>query len=412
MSLPANISKETFIYVQPASGLTSTNITPVLDISKKGASQCVAFTSPGGLAKGQVVVFHVQGPKPAALWYLATQILNSQITVVTPENTGIELTLFTIGDPAWQPIGYYQPNAMQRFNIAFTAGDIVPPGGICFVIQGVVENTFGNYIDQGSINFPGLYEAKEYYDKVKKALRMPSQKMISTQNVDTAIPNTLAIEFFNWPIFSGINTLVSFRANLPNAAIVTYGPNDALIGNTNSKVYTLVGGQSTGIEYPGGHNKFFSGTIFIFLANIGIPSTPPTCFIIAQNPFGTDNFSTVTGPPLSAVQDDADMSDLLDMVRAIYSDKRAITGSVSPIDHESISDSISGKLDMDSIRSAIEAILTVSGSLEKNLRLLITSNANEHRNQNTKLNTICNKISMVASEDAHPTDDLLAKMAC
>lgn len=255
---------QTVIYTPPATSLTSSNIV-INNTSGLGPSQNFVATTPGGLPLvNSTLCYTIQAPRPAPIWYIATVDITTTFTVFTVENNPITLTDFT--PASGFNGGFFQPNPGQKFNIFVKNGALILPGGSVFVIQAVVENTLSQYIDYSSIN----------YEHEEKCRMKPCSRNIVTGNAISAIPNTIAFDFYEYPIPHTENSLVSFKGLLNAQAILSYGSAGAVAGSSVTQQYVVVGGQHGSITYPGGRGMTFTGTVFLLLNNIGNVSLPPT----------------------------------------------------------------------------------------------------------------------------------------
>lgn len=275
---------QTVIYTPPATGLTSSSIL-IQNTSGLGSSQNFVATTPAGLAViNSTLCYTVQAPRPAPIWYIASAAVTTTYTVFTVENNPITLTEFTptVGFNG----GFFQPNPGQKFNIFVKNGAILLPAANVFTIQAVVENTLSQYIDYSSIN----------YEHEEKCRMKPSSRNIVTGNAISAIPNTIAFDFWDYPIPHTENSLVSFKGLLNAQAILSYGSAGAVAGNSVTQQYVVVGGQVGSITYPGGKGMTFTGTIFLLLNNIGNVSLPPTVTVPSMSTtFDETNFALPIG---------------------------------------------------------------------------------------------------------------------
>lgn len=349
---------QTVIYTPPATGLTSSSIL-IQNTSGLGSSQNFVATTPAGIAViNSVLCYTVQAPRPAPIWYIAASAVTTTFTVFTIENNPITLTEFTpvIGFNG----GFFQPNPGQKFNIFVKNGAILLPAANVFAIQAVVENTLSQYIDYSSINY-------EYEDKCKMK---PCSRNIVTGNAISAIPNTLAFDFYEYPIPHGENSLVSFKGLLNAQAILSYGSAGAVAGNSVTQQYVVVGGQVGSITYPGGRGMTFTGTIFLLLNNIGNVSLPPT----------------VTVPSMSTTFDETTFA-------------LPVGGSHSTNEEVSMLDSISLRLDSMSFGSGssgsseITALGLALISMQKKVEDLISKMESQHSNFKSMLVSIMSKMA-------------------
>lgn len=276
---------EGIIYTSNSSSISSWNITAPQNITAFVgiASQNVAATSPGGLLTGQTIVYTLQAPIPAPLWYFATVNAGDKITILTTMNIPIITSAVT---PALGAVGfnnsYFQPNPGQKFNIIYEAGAPVLPGGPAFYIQCIVENTISQYIDMSSICFNHAPLAAERAIRKGTTYIPPKVEFLVTQNTTSAIDNTIAIDYIDYPLPDNVSSLVSFRGLINVMALVSYGGLGSVASNSSSTQYQVVGGQSGFIAYAGGPMQTFTGRVFIYLTNIGNTGAPATVFVPAM----------------------------------------------------------------------------------------------------------------------------------
>jgi len=274
---------QTVIYTPPATGLTSSTVL-VQNTSGLGPSQNFVATSPAGVPINSTLCYSVQAPRPAPIWYIATAAITTTFSVFTIENNPITLTDFTptIGFNG----GFFQPNPGQKFNIFVKNAAILAPAASVFFIQAVVENTLSQYIDYGSINY-------EHEDKCRMK---PCSRNIVTGNAISAIPNTIAFDFWEYPVPHTENSLVRFKGLLNAQAILSYGSAGSVAGNSVTQQYVVIGGQVGAITYPGGRGMTFTGTVFLLLNNIGNVSLPPTVTVPSMSTqFDETNFALAVG---------------------------------------------------------------------------------------------------------------------
>lgn len=267
--MSTTLISETIVYTNPASAITSWNIAQS-NPSGLGTSQCVTATSPAGVAINTNLTFSIQAPRPAPLWYFSTVNAADSLTIFTTGN--IPITLTTITGTTGFNWGYFQPNPGQKFNIIYKAGAIVAAAAVCFTIQAVVENTLSQYIDLGSVKF-------EHEDK---CVIKPSMRLITTGNTTTAIPNTIAIDFKDYPIPETQNALCTFFGLLNAQGVLSKGNYGMMASGQATQQYFIVGGQMGSITMPGGTGMVYTGTIFLLISNIGTVSLPYTTFSIGM----------------------------------------------------------------------------------------------------------------------------------
>jgi len=273
---------EGIIYTSNSSSISSWNITPPQNITAFVgiSSQNVVATSPGGLLAGQTIVYTLQAPIPAPLWYFATVNQGDSLTILTTMNIPIITSQVT---PALGGVGfnnsYFQPNPGQKFNIIYQAGAVVAAGGPAFYIQCIVENTISQYIDMSSIHFNHSPLAAEKAARKGIAYIPPKIEFLVTQNTTSAIDNTIAIDYVDYPLPDSVSSLVSFRGLINVMAMVSYGGIGSVASNSSSTQYQVVGGQSGFIAYAGGPMQTFTGRVFIYLTNIGNTGAPATVFV-------------------------------------------------------------------------------------------------------------------------------------
>lgn len=346
---------QTVIYTPPATGLTSSSIL-TQNTSGLGASQNFVATTPAGIAViNSTLCYTIQAPRPAPIWYIASAAVTTTYVVFTVENNPITLTEFTptVGFNG----GFFQPNPGQKFNIFVKNGAILLPAANVFTIQAVVENTLSQYIDYSSIN----------YEHEEKCRMKPCSRNIVTGNAISAIPNTIAFDFWDYPIPHTENSLVSFKGLLNAQAILSYGSAGAVAGNSVTQQYVVVGGQVGSITYPGGKGMTFTGTIFLLLNNIGNVSLPPT----------------VTVPSMSTTFDETTFA-------------VPIGGSHSVNEEAGTLASINERLDnmsMGSSDSGITALGLALVSMQKRVEDLISKMDSQHSNFKSMLVSIMSKMA-------------------
>lgn len=290
---------QTVIYTPPATGLTSSSL-QVSNVSGLGASQIFVGTTPSGVAINSTLCYTVQAPRPAPIWYIASAAATTSYQIFTVENNPITLTEFTavVGFSG----GYFQPNPGQKFNIFIKNGAVLAAAAQVFFIQAVVENTLSQYVDFSSVNY-------EHEDKCRLK---PCSRNIVTGNAISAIPNTIAFDFWDYPVPHTENSLVRFKGLLNAQAILSYGSAGAVAGNSTTQQYVIIGGQVGAITYPGGKGMTFTGTVFLLINNIGNVTLPPTITVPSMSTtFDETNFSFSVGGSHTVNEDTEMLSQIL-----------------------------------------------------------------------------------------------------
>lgn len=307
---------QTVIYTPPASGLTSFGVGSA-NLSGLGVSQIFNGTSPSGGPVNSTFCYTVQAPRPAPIWYIATVLGTTTYTIFTVENNPITLTAYTPAAGFFNG-GYFQPNPGQKFNIFINSTIIVVPASTLFSIQSVVENTLSQYVDLGTV----AYE-HESVCRVK-----PCVRMIVTGNSLSAIPNTLAFDFVDYPVPNTINAVTTFNGLLNAQGIISYGGYGSMSGSSTTQQYAIIGGQGAALMYPGGHGMKFNGTIFLLLNNIGLVSLPPTVPVPSlPSIFDDVNFSNMIGTTKGEVQLGAELDNILNILTSNHTSTSTNTGA-------------------------------------------------------------------------------------
>lgn len=379
------IFNQSIIYVNPASNLVDNNVVLATNVSGLGASQCVVGTCPGGIVATGVLVYEIQCPRPAPLWYISTLNAADSFRISTIENQPITTTAFAA--VTGFNGGYFQPNPGQKYVLAYTAGAPIGPGSNTWYLQAVIENTLNQYIEAGSIRF-------EHYDKVKIK---PTVRQIITGNTTSAVPNTYAFDFADYPIEASQNAIVSFFGVLNAQAIVSYGSYNSMAPSSATTPFTIVGGQMLSINYPGGKGMRYTGTIFMLLSNIGMVSLPPTtCVPAAPSVFDEVTFSPITGVPSTSALEDM-LEEIRSMVTVQRGQRKSEDDSDSDVDTYSVltnMHSMVTKLDTKSIWTAIDSLVKTVSHLKSGLSELITSNKAAHERIEDRLSTIVAQMSL------------------
>jgi hypothetical protein len=381
------IFNQSILYVNPASNLVDNSIVLATNVSGLGASQCVVGTCPGGIAAGGVLVYEVQCPKPAPLWYISTLNAADSFRISTIENQPISLTTFAA--VTGFNGGFFQPNPGQKYVLAYTAGAPIGPGSNTWYLQAVIENTLNQYVEAGSIRF-------EHYDKVKIK---PTVRQIITGNTTSAVPNTYAFDFSDYPIEASQNAIVSFFGVLNAQAIVSYGAYSSMAPSSATTPFTIVGGQMLSINYPGGKGMRYTGTIFMLLANIGMVSLPPTtCVPAAPSVFDETIFTPVTGAPStdSLVSMLEELRDMVTVQRGM--NKHNDSDSDDDDDQSAVILSnvhaMITKLDTKSIWTAIDGLVKMVNGIKSNVNELILTNRTAHERIEDRLASIVAHMSL------------------
>lgn len=342
-------SAQTIIYTPAASSLTSFTILSQ-NLSGLGVSQNFVGTCPAGVPANSTLVYTVQAPRPAPLWYIASANATTSVSVATIENIPITLTPFASAVGFNQ--GFFQPNPGQKFNISVTNTAITVAAASLLFIQGVVENTLSQYLDLSTIAF----------ENADRAINKPTFRQIVTGNTISAIPNTLVFDFDRYPTPHTENSLVTFKGLLNAQATFTYGSYNAVAGSSIAKPYVIVGGQLGSMLYPGGKGMTYTGSIFLLLNNIGLVSLPPTIPIPSMSTiYDETTFETGVGGDATENQISAQISALAERM-----------------------DTYSGK-STDSSNDALGmAIVNVSRRLDD----LVIKNTNAHATQERLLHMI------------------------
>lgn len=244
-----------------------------------GASQIVQFNTPIALPIGAVIPVQVTCPKPAPLWAISTETASDRLVIRTVNNQNIQLqTPTTInGVITGFNNGYFQPSAGQTYIFYFVVGTAKGANAQCFELQAVIENTIGQYVDLGSVTTtrnPSTLPSKSTYQLGTTV----------SLNTTSTLANTVYIDFSNWPVVAGRNTLATGIALL--TAQANKSVSSAFTNNAGSQwePFQIVGGQTFAFEVQAQREGYWTGRISIAIAQVGVVTLSPTipCTAISQ----------------------------------------------------------------------------------------------------------------------------------
>lgn len=255
------------------------------NVSGLGTSQVLTITTPSVLPAGTTVACVIQAPRPTPLFYIASNAATTSYSFYTTGNIPITTTAFA--STGFFNQGYFQPNPGQKFVLFITVGAVTTANQVLLSIQTVVENTLSQYVDMGTIKF----------EHISKCRIQPSIRCIVTGNSQSAIPNTFAFDFVDYPLTEQENALVKFKGLLNAQATLSYGAIGSMASSSTSSQFVVVAGQWSSIMYPG-KGSYYSGSIFLLINNIGNLSLPSTTFSnTLPTIFDDSDFDSAVGSP-------------------------------------------------------------------------------------------------------------------
>lgn len=377
---------------------------PAINVAGFGAGQIARARLSAAAAAGQTTVFSVQAPTPSPLWYFSTDAAGDSLVISTPLNVPITLSPFTAitGFNG----GYFQPNPGQKFNIFYKNAAAKLIDTPCFNLQAIVENTLSQYIDMSSVRFEYADDFERAIAKGSKTVQRPEIRLIVTQNTVSAIPNTFAFDFYDYPVPDVQSALVVFKGIQNAQAIYSFGGHGALAANSPTIQYQIVGGQQGSIVYAGGRNQKFTGTLFLFIANIGQTTVPSLAVTVAM-PTVFDETTFTSG--VNGGENEALMEAITDLTLSV----KGRTGSADQSSHPNISvadfdlssvhDSIAS-LDMASVRATLDTMCKGVMLTQKAVADLKRANETAHVYQQAKLNELLATVKYSSVADSECDD--------
>lgn len=244
-----------------------------------GVSQIAQFNTPIALPIGAVIPVQITCPKPAPLWAISTETASDRLVIRTINNQTINLQTPTTVNGVITGFnnGYFQPSAGQTYLFYFVVGTAKGVNAQCFELQAVIENTIGQYIDLGSVTTtikPSSLPSKSTY-QIGTTVSL---------NTTSTLANTVFIDFSNWPVVAGRNTLatgISLLTAQANKSI-----SSAFTNNAGSlwEPFQIVGGQTFAFEMQSQREGYWTGRISIAISQVGVVTLSPTipCTAISQ----------------------------------------------------------------------------------------------------------------------------------
>jgi len=265
-----------------------------------GSSQILEFTTPVVLTAGEVIPTQFTCPKPAPLWAFSTANAADKLVIRTINNQSIQLQNPTTinGILTGFNNGYFQPAATQTYIIYFLSGVGRGVGASCFQLQAVVENTIGQYIDLGSVATtirPSTLPSKSTYT-IGTTVAL---------NTTSTLANTVYIDFSNWPVTAGRNTLATGIALLSTQANKSIS--SAFTNNAGSlwEPFQIVGGQTFAFEIQSQREGYWTGRISIAISQVGVVTLGATIGLTAMSQYFESRYTTVGDTAVSSQEIDS-----------------------------------------------------------------------------------------------------------
>lgn len=235
------------------------------NVSGLGASQTVQLDLSAAVAANTVLSFPFQVAVPPPLLYFCTFKPGDELTIQSPDGLLISTTSFTpgVGDKGYE----FQPSAGGKYIAYWKAGNAYAIGQPVIAVQAVLENTIGQFINIASIS----YSADE-----NKVTKRPVVSQTIAINTTSAVPNTLNIDFENYPVRKGINTLATYKVLVTCSGVEAFGKDYLNIVGSSTRSVQLVAGQFSPITWYSPEEGTFSGRYSITISQSGQLSLPAT----------------------------------------------------------------------------------------------------------------------------------------
>lgn len=240
------------------------------NVSGLGSGQYVAFTNAGAIAVvGRIYAITIQAPIPPPIWYFSTTNAGDTFTIQTPVGTLVDTETFTPG------VGfngqYFQPAAGGTYVIYYKASIATVVGGVFFNLQSVIQNTLGQYINLATVSF-----GKSNEELKQLGSQPPLIGTTIALNTTSAVPNTLTIDFSNYPMNRNLNTLANIRVLVTTSAILSWG-NDFLASvGAATETVLLTAGSWFPVNYFSPKVARFNGRVSLTIQNVGQTIVPAT----------------------------------------------------------------------------------------------------------------------------------------
>jgi len=389
--MTTNVSQSIIYTSNPTNQLSYS--TASVNASGLGTSQCLTFTSPSVLTAGSTVACLIQAPKPAPLFYIGSNAATTTLQIFTPLQTPITLTAFS--SVGFFNQGYFQPNPGQKFIFFIKVGAVTTVGQVLLTLQTVVENTLSQYVDMGSIKF-------EHSGRCRVP---PVVRQIVTGNTTSAVPNTFAFDFVDYPLTEQENAIVKFKSMLNAQAMYTFGALGGMAPNSTSTPYVLIGGQWGSIIYAGGRGSTYTGTIFLLIVNIGNLSLPDTTYATSlPTIFDESDFSGLVG----SVGSDSTYAGIAEIKEMLQGKRPKSFGAIgfnedSDSDDDEVLKGIEvvrthvERLDIAPMKMIMDKLLNVSQNVQSKLDALTRNTKSEHDRMLELLHSHSLSISMMGN---------------
>lgn len=307
---------QTTLYVPPSTNPQVDVNQVVANVSGLGTSQAVAFVAgPSGIVAGEVVAVPFQVAVPPPLMYIAVSNSTDYVRIAAPDNLQLTPQTYAAVAPFFNGLKF-QPSAGGQYIFYFYTAAVKAANAPLFTVQSVLENTIGQFINIGSISY-----VAESYGAVLPVRPVVSQTI--ALNTVSAVPNTLNVDFTDYPITAGLNILAVFKVMLNCSGVENYGRNYLSTTGSAQRSVQLVAGQDFSITWNSTVSGKFNGRYSITISESGTLSLPATCVafglpnMYAQLLTNMPQYSDISTRPGDDEFDHAQMSSIVQDLRMV-----------------------------------------------------------------------------------------------